>query len=348
MKLTKSGVKMKVSIIIPVYNAEKYIKKCLDSILKQTYKNIEIIVINDGSTDKSYDVLKKYEDKIILINQKNHGVSYSRNVGIEKATGDYIMFVDGDDWIDIDMIENMINEIKEENVDIVHSGYVREYPDHKEKFSLVNTKIKIEKDKKNIYDRFILNYDLSSPCCQLIRKKCIKKKFDKNIKIGEDYLFNLDLYSNIDSCVFLPENYYHYLYNYNSATTVVDYDKIKKRCEDSIEVYSQLLKYIKIWNYNSKDIYQLVYYRIIKELNMKLISIFKINDKKKEIKKRMVYDFIKNEQIREYSRLLKISTIFKKINLYTIFIICIKCNFKKLYLFLGNKIYNKVYQMSER
>lgn len=337
---------MKISIIIPVYNAEKYIEKCLDSVLNQTYKNIEIIVINDGSTDNSYDVLKKYKNKIILINQKNHGVSYSRNVGIDKSTGDYIMFIDGDDWIDEDMVLNMVDVIKEKKVDIVRCGYIREFPDHKEELTITNDKVIIE--KKEIYDRFISNYDLSSPCCQLIKKACIKKKFDKNIKIGEDYLFNLDLYSNINSCVFLPENYYHYLYNYNSATTVIDYDKIKKRCEDSIEVYSQLLEYIKIWNYNSKDIYQLVYYRIIKELNMKLISIFKLNDGENKIKKQIVYDFLEDEQIRKFSKKLKTRTILKKSNIYTLFIICIKFNFKKLYTFFGKKIYNKVYKISEK
>ena len=94
----------KISIIIPVYNAEKYLKCCLDSILNQSYKNLEIIIINDGSTDNSLKVIEEYkknDNRIILISQKNQGVSKSRNNGLELATGDYIMFIDPDDWIHV-------------------------------------------------------------------------------------------------------------------------------------------------------------------------------------------------------------------------------------------------------
>ena len=94
-----------VSIIVPVFNVEKYLEKCLDSLLNQTYKKIEIICINNGSTDKSGEILKQYskiDDRIVIITQANQGVSVARNEGIKKAKGNYIMFVDSDDWIDKD------------------------------------------------------------------------------------------------------------------------------------------------------------------------------------------------------------------------------------------------------
>lgn len=101
-----------ISIIIPVYNVEDYLERCLDSIIHQSYKNIEIIVINDGSTDSSLKILEKYalkNSRIIIVNQENKGLSGARNIGVEKAIGDYIWFVDGDDFIDNDACERLIS-----------------------------------------------------------------------------------------------------------------------------------------------------------------------------------------------------------------------------------------------
>ena len=117
----------KVSIIVPVYNVEKYLRKCLDSLINQTLKDIEIICINDGSTDKSLEILEEYKNRdsrIILLNQENSGQSIARNNGIKKATGEYIGFVDPDDWVENNMIKCLIDEIKSEKVDLVTSGCV--------------------------------------------------------------------------------------------------------------------------------------------------------------------------------------------------------------------------------
>lgn len=339
---------MKVSIVVPVYNAEMYIKKCLDSLLNQTYKNIEIVVVDDGSVDSSYEILKGYKDKILLIRQKNHGVSYSRNKGIQKATGDYIMFVDVDDWIDLDMVEKLYSESENGNIDIIRCGYIREYCDHQEFYSCVNKKIKIKNNKSIIYEKFVNNYDLASPCGQLIKRECIRKKFDDDIIVGEDYLFNLDLYTNSNSFVLLPECYYHYLYNINSATTVIDYKKIKKRCEDSIYVYSKLLDYTNSWQYSSNNIEQLIYYRIIKELNMKLISMFKINDRKDDKKRQLIEIFFDNNDVMCFAKKLKLITIIKKFCIYSLFIVCIKLNLKKLYMLFGNTLYTKIYNIIKK
>ena len=134
----------KVSIIIPIYNAEKYIKRCIDTIINQTYKNIEIIIKNDGSTDNSINLINKYKNKdnrIIVINQKNAGVSVARNNGIKKRDGTYVMFVDIDDWIELTMVEEMVKIIKEQEVDIVRCNFFRNYEDNTQKKVIIMIKI---------------------------------------------------------------------------------------------------------------------------------------------------------------------------------------------------------------
>lgn len=117
----------KVSIVIPVYNVEKYLEQCLENIINQTYKNIEIILVNDGSTDNSEDICKKYlyDNRVKIINKKNGGLSEARNYGIKSATGEYIAFVDSDDVISKDFIEVMIEEIVKSNADMVCCRYKR-------------------------------------------------------------------------------------------------------------------------------------------------------------------------------------------------------------------------------
>ena len=118
--------KDKVSIIIPIYNGEKHLAECLDTIQNQTYTNLEIICINDGSRDKSLSILKEYQkkdDRFIVIDQKNAGQSKARNEGIRRASGKYISFVDCDDFIELDMIEKMVLKAEETNADIVITNF---------------------------------------------------------------------------------------------------------------------------------------------------------------------------------------------------------------------------------
>ena len=124
----------KLSVIVSVYNTEKYIEKCLDSLLNQTYKNIEIVVINDCSTDNSLRILKKYAKKYdnikLLENKENKGLSYSRNIGLDNASGDYIGYIDSDDYIDSDYYEKMMKAIIKEKSDIVITDMKIVYENH--------------------------------------------------------------------------------------------------------------------------------------------------------------------------------------------------------------------------
>ena len=113
-----------VSLIIPVYNVEQYLKQCLESVKNQIYPNIEVILVNDGSTDNSLSICRYYaqENGWILVNQENSGLSAARNAGINQSTGEYIAFLDSDDWIEPDFIQNMIESVEKYDADIVESG----------------------------------------------------------------------------------------------------------------------------------------------------------------------------------------------------------------------------------
>jgi glycosyltransferase involved in cell wall biosynthesis len=153
-----------ISIVIPVYNTAKYLPRCIESIINQTYKNLEIIIVDDSSTDDSGKIADEYSKKdsrIIIIHQENRGISIARNKAIEVATGDFIGFVDSDDYIEIDMYELLLNTIKEYNADIVQCSYYRVGQDNKilpknysgqiEQFDTISALEELIKNKKDGY-----------------------------------------------------------------------------------------------------------------------------------------------------------------------------------------------------
>lgn len=196
-----------ISIIIPVYNVEKYIEKCIHSVMEQTYKNIEIIMINDGSTDncgKICDEYAKKDNRIKVIHQKNEGVSSARNKGIRECTGKYIGFVDGDDIIDTDMFEKLYESITKNESDLAICNY---YPN--KDFCGVDEIIDIEtaldlildKDK---YKGFVVN--------KLYKKSILKdQKFDEKIDICEDLIFNCQYIIKCCKCSIVNEKLYNYI-----------------------------------------------------------------------------------------------------------------------------------------
>lgn len=221
----------KVSVIIPTYNAENTILKCINSIVKQTYKNIEIIIIDDGSTDSTLNKLNdlaKNDDRIIIKKQRNSGVSVARNNGINIASGDYILFVDSDDWLEKTMIEKMIITAQKENTDIVRCNFYDEYVNKtllgKIYDELKNIKIlNSEYALKNIYDYFLTaNKPIKNfVMLILIKKELILKNkiyFNEKLYMLEDVLFYQELLYYSKSIYFLDEPLYHYYENPNSVT----------------------------------------------------------------------------------------------------------------------------------
>lgn len=166
----------KVSVIVPVYNVEQYLSDCLESICRQTLKGIEIIVVNDGSTDNSLSIIKSFQQKysnIKLINKKNGGLSSARNAGIDMAVGEYLFFVDSDDFIDLDTLEKMYVKAKETHCPLIICGILQYWSDNKKKLYK-----KCISDKESICDAGLLyKLQLSGRMgCQ-----CWNKLYDRNI-----------------------------------------------------------------------------------------------------------------------------------------------------------------------
>lgn len=212
----------KISIIIPAYNIAQYLPRCLDSVINQTYKNLEIIVVDDGSTDNSKAVIEEYAEKdsrIICISKKNSGVSDTRNMGIDRATGDYIGFVDGDDYIEPDMFEMLINNAIEHNADISHCGYQMVFPSRVDYY--YNTGKIITQDKnKGVLD--LLEGSMIEPGIwnKLYKRSVVGNvRMPSGIKINEDFLFNVMVFANAEKSVFQDKPMYHYILRKNSAAT---------------------------------------------------------------------------------------------------------------------------------
>ena len=212
-----------VSIIVPVYNSEKYLKKCIESIINQTYKNLEILLINDGSKDKSKEICIEFNDsRIKFIDKENEGVSTSRNIGLESAEGKYIAFVDSDDYIEKKYIEKLLKVLKAQNADCVICGYNRIYENKTEKI----TKEKELILNKEEFLKTILNVQNGTGFCwgKLWKAEIIKNiQFDPKVFIGEDALFCMMSCKNINKIYILNEALYNYRFNENSA--VRKYDK---------------------------------------------------------------------------------------------------------------------------
>ena len=211
-----------ISVIVPVYNLENYIERCLKSIQNQTYSNIEIIVVDDGSKDDSWNVINriaKEDNRVIPIHKENGGVSSARMLGLANANGEWIGFVDGDDEIEEDMYEVLINNAFEYDADISHCGYKLIFNDGRIT-SFYDTKVKkIQDNTTGVID--LLEGDLIEPglCNKLYKKSLFEDiELDTNIKINEDLLLNYYLFKNSQLSIFEDLTKYHYLIRDNSAS----------------------------------------------------------------------------------------------------------------------------------
>lgn len=205
-----------VSIIVPVYNSEKYIQRCIDSLINQTISNIEIILINDGSTDNSLKILNEYAKKDIrikIIDKENGGVSSARNSGIEVARGRYISFVDADDWCEENMFELMYDMAEKHNCDIVTSGYSMDNVDGKNISTKIASKSIIANNEQDI-GKVIHNSNISYAFTKLYKRNIINDndiRFNEKLSMGEDATFVCDYLMNINSAGVINRSLYHYV-----------------------------------------------------------------------------------------------------------------------------------------
>lgn len=238
-----------VSIIIPVYNVEHFLPQCLDSLLCQTLKDIEIICVNDGSTDNSLEVLNEYaprDERIIVLEQSNAGVSVARNNALKYVKGEYYMFLDSDDWLEQDTCEVAYNAAKQKDADCLMFSYVKEFGDHSVVNHIFEKEFIIwegEEVKKNFHRRLFgpIGDELSrpqdmdiivTPCMQLFKtEKFVNVPFVDIREVGtfEDGLYQMDIYADCNRFIYIDKPFYHYRKtNSTSITTKYKPDLLEK------------------------------------------------------------------------------------------------------------------------
>ena len=275
----------KLSIIIPVFNGEKFIKRCVDSVLNQSMYIDEIIIINDNSTDGTIEILEKNYSNLVnikIINlKKNHGVSYCRNLGIEKSSGEYIGFVDSDDYVEVNMFEKMYNNAKDNNLDICICNFVEVNQQNRIKSKYKNNEEILERNKS--LEKYLLNKISPSVWDKIFRRKILKNiKFNTKLIIGEDILFCLEAFYYSKKTGFVNDYLYNYIQNDNSAVHTIS---------------SKLLQYVDVIKYIplqiEKDLklnFKSEYNTFFNSLNLRIIhSVSALYNKKV---KKQVFEYL--------------------------------------------------------
>lgn len=315
----------KISIVIPAYNAETHIEKAIKSLLDQTFKNIEIIVVNDGSTDKTEEILEKF-NQIKVITQLNKGSSQARKIGYEVSSGEYIMFLDSDDFIDLDYIEKMYKQIVISKADICISDIF--YLEGNSK-NLIFENIEEKEDSENVVKKLLsgkLSFSMSN---KLYKRKCLKPSFfDFELRYGEDTYSLLNILDNSKIITKLKdESYYYYVKNINSLmnSKVVPIENYKlgyKKLKENFLIgrydeyiykfkYSYLYSHVKYKRFYSRFIrenpnYLKVYMEFIEDIQLgKVTENVTDNLEEKEIIKALKVNIFYAEILRRFFKLKK-------------------------------------------
>lgn len=287
----------KISVIIPVYNAEKHIVKCLNSVRGQTYNNLEIIVINDGSGDGSLDLChnaSKKDQRINVINQQNKGVSYCRNKGVKIATGKYVIFIDSDDYIDKDMVELLHRQAILQSCDLVQCGYSVVYEDERQ-----NKTVSEEEgitEKVEAVEFYLNNLEL----CVVPWNKLFRKELAQKLEFPEDRRFEDEAvmykaFYYADKVVNISEKKYNYVQTQDSFMNA-NYNVIEKTC-DLIKAKEDLYKFV---SNNCKALEEKItteFSKILFISNIKLIRV------KKEQRTQSEYIWVR-KKLKQYFKML--------------------------------------------
>ena len=295
-----------ISIIVPVYNVEKYLSKCLNSILVQTYKKLQIILIDDGSVDNSGKICDEYaktDNRIEVIHQKNLGVSSARNKGLEAAKGKWIGFIDSDDCIEPDMFEYLIKLVYKYNVDIAQCGIF---------FEENKTKKRTYCPQKDIFKDSIKSFDycdwdmLSNSTCNKLYSVAILKNilYDVKYPVGEDLLFNLQAMKNANGIVLGVQAKYHYMQRMES---VCHSEPTLHRLESYHNVLNYVINLFDL-EYCAKRYFETEQIRNDMDMSSKIVRFYhdEFEPCKNKITKRLrikTNEFIKNRELMLHERM---------------------------------------------
>lgn len=236
-----------ISIVVPVYNVSQYIEACLISLLSQTYDRVEIVVVDDGSTDSSGEICdyyaQKYKDRIIVVHTKNEGLSAARNKGLDIVKGKYVAFVDSDDWIEPEMVEKLYRMLVENDADVSSCGMRKDYGEEKI-FLKKNTNQMIITQKQMFHEILCNEMVYGYVCNKLYKKSLIKEiRFDEFLLSQEDMDFTMRYLERCKKCVYTEGEYYHYRQRRESMTGEIGYNHRKLSIinvyEKAIELYKE-------------------------------------------------------------------------------------------------------------
>lgn len=228
-------MKKLISVVVPAYNAERTIKRCLESILRQTYSNVEVLLINDGSKDSTEDICLKIaenDNRLKVVTIPNGGVSHARNVGIEKSTGELITFVDSDDYIDADMYQTLVETMEEYNTPIVHCSY-KNVDENEHILSVVgdNGKVIVQDHDEAMSCLIQGRLFIGGLCNKLYEISLFDNiRLDETIKFNEDILANIYLFDLVDKSVYIDKPFYNYVAESSSSTHSADAVKSGSQC----------------------------------------------------------------------------------------------------------------------
>lgn len=277
--------KLDISIIVPIFNAEKYLNKCIDSIINQTKKELEILLINDGSKDKTEEIIKSYSDKRIkYFKNKNQGIGKTRNFGIDKAKGKYLMFLDSDDFLEKNACEELFNKAENNNLDIVICDFYKLYDNNElEEVKQISFENSSLKDNPKI-----LNENLA-PWAKLYKRELIVKnniKFIENLKY-EDAPFVAEAIDRAKKIGKVDKCLVYYLIHGNSETTIRD-----EKVFDILKIIDMIRCYFKNKSYIKDD---------LDKLTVRIITNYTIQQRMQKDKKvglkfiDEAFDYLKKE-----------------------------------------------------
>lgn len=347
---------MRFSVLIPVYNTEKYLEKCLQSVLNQTYQNFEIVIVDDGSTDSSSLICDKYcdnyPDKVKVIHKENQGLISTRRVGIDNAKGDFCIFVDSDDYIKENLLSELNRVLTEDaTIDLLIYSFNYVQDD-----KIVKQFHRIEQDgtvwddsnKKEVIEKLLYSNDVTPIWIKAVKTSLLKsdttdyKQFYKK-NMAEDYLQSLFLITYAKKIV-----YYYlplYCYNYNDTSISRNYSAASISKQNKLHVYYVLMEYLKIWSMEDSETIEHINARWFDDTMFQFFKCYE--SAKRDIDKKEVLGFnwgsmlpsqdlgvISKYANKEYCRVYELweNKNNKKINLY----------------FMKRKVYNKYKQMKKR
>jgi glycosyltransferase involved in cell wall biosynthesis len=212
------------SVCVPVYNVEKYVSECIESVLKQTYHSFELILVDDGSKDESLKICKEYEKKdgrIRVYSKKNEGQIATRNYAFSKASGDIILCLDSDDFLEYDTLYKLNQYFLNYNCDCIYYNWKRFFKDRFYIENKIEYKIELINDKRLLFKKILEDMYYNSMCLKAFKKKFVPSKTDKffeKVRFGEDLIQTIEIMDKLDSVLFIPDVFYNYRVNMDSIS----------------------------------------------------------------------------------------------------------------------------------